>query len=45
MKFGLTCKCGGEMSEFTRGEEDEMSCQIQCEKCDAIYAVTVSRMN
>ena len=44
MEFEFSCNCGCDVSGFTRGETTEASFQLQCEDCDAVYAVTVTRI-
>lgn len=42
MQVEFECGCGEMISEFTRGEEGEISALVECEECAAVYAVTIS---
>ena len=42
MRIEFECQCGESISDFTRGNADEMSVRIVCDKCGKWYAVTVS---
>lgn len=44
MEIELSCECGQEISEFTRGESTVANLQVPCEDCGAIYAVSVTRI-
>ena len=44
MEFEFGCECGTTVSDFTRSEKPEQNFRMGCPDCQAIYAVTVTRL-
>lgn len=44
MELELSCDCGQEISEFTRGSSADANFKVPCEECGAVYAVTVTQI-
>lgn len=44
MDIEFSCQCGGTVSDMTRSEGEMVSANMHCEECEAVYAVTISRL-
>ncbi|MFP4591496.1 MAG: hypothetical protein ACLFMX_06630 [Halobacteriales archaeon] len=44
MEFEFECDCGARVSDFTRGESVESNLVIECPACDAVYALTLTKL-
>lgn len=44
MEIELSCECGVEISEFTRGSSTEANFKVPCEDCGAVYTVTITQI-
>jgi hypothetical protein len=42
MEFQFDCGCGEQVSDFTRGKDEEITTRVRCSGCDTVYALTLT---